>query len=283
MSGTGRRAPSVRLSGQCRCLGGEREYLVAEDREKRRRGRRRGRQEGHQRARPEKAPPEQVEEAPSPGPDEAPQPRSSRFSFRLRRRPGGGKAREAGKERSRPAERTAAAGARNVSPMDFWRSGTARTHREQPIRRKGPAGLWSRITGFYFPPWVPVVAIIVVVFGILGALFITRSATGAPRIAKDHWHVTYKYFVCGQVQPNFPTWEGGVHTHADGIIHIHPFTPSEEGSGARLVKWFEYGGGKLTQSEVRAPGSAKSYKNGDACPDGRPGVVPISVNGEKLD
>ncbi len=168
--------------------------------------------------------------------------------------------------------------------MDFWRSGTARTHREQPIRRQGPAGLWSRITGLYFPPWVPVVAIILVVFGILGALFISRTATGAPRIGKDHWHATYKYFVCGQVQPNFPTWEGvGVHTHGDGIIHIHPFTPAEEGSGARLEKWFEYGGGKLTGDEVRAPGSSKTYANGDACPDGRPGVVQVSVNGAPLD
>jgi len=110
----------------------------------------------------------------------------------------------------------------------------------------------------------------------------SESAVEGPRVGRDHWHATYKYVVCGQAQPNFPTWEAGVHTHADGIIHIHPFTPSEEGSGARLVKWFEYGGGKLTDDEVRAPGSAKSYKNDDLCPDGRAGVVQVSVNGEKL-
>ena len=110
----------------------------------------------------------------------------------------------------------------------------------------------------------------------------SESAVEGPRVGRDHWHATYKYVVCGQAQPNFPTWEAGVHTHADGIIHSHPFTPEEEGRGARLVKWFEYGGGVLTDDEVRAPGSAESYKNGDACPDGSPGVVQISVNGERL-
>lgn len=121
------------------------------------------------------------------------------------------------------------------------------------------------------------------VFAILGLLFVTRAATGAPRIGKDHWHATYQTFICGERQPNFPTWEAGVHTHADGIIHIHPFTPSEEGSGARLVKWFEYGGGKLTQTEMRMPGSRKDFKNGDPCPDGSTAVLQVFVNGQKMD
>jgi hypothetical protein len=68
-----------------------------------------------------------------------------------------------------------------------------------------------------------------------------------------------------------------VHTHADGIIHIHPFQTYEEGSGARLVKWFEYGGGKLTSSSVNIPGSSKTYTNGDTCPDGKPGELQVYV------
>ncbi len=106
---------------------------------------------------------------------------------------------------------------------------------------------------------------------------------GGPRIGRHHWHATYQTFICGQRQPNFPTWEAGVHTHADGVIHIHPFLPQEEGAGARLVKWFEYGGGKLTQSEMRMPGSRETYKNGDKCDDGSEAVLQVFVNGEKLD
>ncbi len=96
-----------------------------------------------------------------------------------------------------------------------------------------------------------------------------------PRIG-DHWHVTYEYVVCGEPQPLAPAWTGsGVHTHDGGIMHIHPFSASEEGEGARLVKWFEYGGGLLDGDEVRLPGSAETHKNGDECPDGMIGKVQV--------
>jgi uncharacterized cupredoxin-like copper-binding protein len=125
---------------------------------------------------------------------------------------------------------------------------------------------------------VPVAGIILVVFAILGGLFLIRTTAGAPRIG-DHWHATYTFTVCGEKQPNAPFWEGssGVHTHADGIMHIHPFQTYSEGSGARMVKWFEYGGGKLTNDSINMPGSSKTYKNGDKCPDGEEGELQIFV------
>ncbi|HLA18234.1 MAG TPA: hypothetical protein VJ253_02830, partial [Dehalococcoidia bacterium] len=173
----------------------------------------------------------------------------------------------------------------DVSPLAFWRRGRARTFRDQPeLRRQTLSGTLRRLRGMYFPPWVPVAFIILIVFGILGLLFYTRSATGAPRINQDHWHATYQVFICGTRQRNFPSWEGGVHTHADGVIHMHPFVSSEEGAGARLVKWFEYGGGKLTQTEMQMPGTPKDqvYKNGEKSKDGCEGVLQVFVNGEKM-
>lgn len=203
--------------------------------------------------------------------------------FRLWRRgrepEGSGK----GSEERRAGREAPGAGAPGVKPMDFWRSGRVRSYREAALGREASANPLKRLSGMYLPPWVPVVGIIIVVFGILGFLFFTRTAVGAPRIGRDHWHATYQFWVCGERQPNFPAWEAGVHTHADGVIHIHPFTPAEEGAGARLVKWFEYGGGKLTADSVRAPGSRTTYRNGDTCPDGRPGEVQVFVNGQRLD
>jgi hypothetical protein len=108
-------------------------------------------------------------------------------------------------------------------------------------------------------------------------------AVTAPRVGQDHWHATYEVFICGQRQPSFAHWLGGVHTHDDDIIHIHPLIPSEEGAGARLVKWFEYGGGKLTRTQMRMPGSRETFKNGDECPDSTEGVLQIYVNGEWMD
>jgi uncharacterized cupredoxin-like copper-binding protein len=190
---------------------------------------------------------------------------------------------DAGKASKR--ERTkAGVGGGEVSPMDFWRSGSMRSARDRRAGTPEPKGFVQRIRSIYIPPWVPVVAIIFVVFGVLGLLFVVRSATGAPRIGEDHWHASYTYYICGEKQPPAPTWEGvGVHTHADGIIHIHPFQQSEEGAGARLTKWFEYGGGKLDGDEVRMPGSADTYKNGDECPDGTIGEVQIFASGTKIE
>ncbi len=191
---------------------------------------------------------------------------------------------DAGKASRRERTR-ASVGGGEVSPMDFWRSGSMRSARD---RRAGTPseekGFFKRITSIYLPPWVPVVAIIFVVFGVLGLLFVVRSATGAPRIGVDHWHAPYTYYICGEKQPPAPTFSGvGVHTHADGIIHMHPFQQSEEGAGARLTKWFGYGGGKLDGDEVRMPGSADTYKNGDECPDGTIGEVQVFANGAKIE
>lgn len=139
-----------------------------------------------------------------------------------------------------------------------------------------------RIRDMHFPPWAPVAVIIFVVFGILGALFFAQGAAGAPRVG-DHWHSTYQIYICGNRQPNLANWGDGK-THDDGVIHTHPNTPNlDEGAGSRLTKWFGYGGGKLTQTEMRLPGSRKEYKNGDdTCEDGSETVLQVFVNSEKL-
>jgi len=131
--------------------------------------------------------------------------------------------------------------------------------------------------------------VVVLPFSVLVALAASAALTvvsgsdpaSEPRIG-DHWHAPYQVYICGERQPNFPTWESGVHTHSDGIIHIHPFQKLEEGRGARLVKFFEYGGGLLTQTEMKMPGSARTFRSGDECPDGSRGVLQVSVNEERL-
>jgi plastocyanin len=256
---------------------------VAEERRRRRRGHRRGRGSGQPEDRPAEENQEGLSEEPeAPDEERAEGGPKSRFGLPFGR--GNGDEGEGVERERRPKERQGAtSGARaDVSPLGFWRRGRARTYRDEPMPKATLSRTLRRLRGMYFPPWVPVAFIIVLVFGILGLLFIARSAAGAPRNG-DHWHATYSVFICGQRQPNFPTWEGGVHTHADGIIHIHPFTPSEEGAGARLMKWFEYGGGKLTGSEMRMPGDRDTYRNGDTCDDGTEAILQLFVNGEKLD
>jgi len=258
--------------------------VAEEERRRRRRGHRRGRGSAHPPGRPAEESPEEsqplvTEESEAPGV----LPKLPRFRFGRR---GERDEERAERRREEREERQRTGTPADVSPLTFWRRGQARTYREQAESRQTLAGTLRRIRGMYFPPWVPVAFIIVVVFGILVALFVVRGAAGAPRV-NDHWHATYQVVICGNRQPNFPTWESnlGIHTHGDGVIHIHPFTSAGEGAGARLVKWFEYGSGKLTQTEMHMPGTPEDqvYKNGEKSKDGCEGVLQVFVNGEKLD
>ena len=260
---------------------------MAEERRRRRRGRRRGGGDGHPSDRPTEERPEEgqtegAEEGEPQSTEESGSPSRRRFFFGRRRDREEEAEEKAERRREEREERQEAGAPADVSPLSFWRRGRVRTYREQPMPKQTLGRTLRRVRGMYLPPWVPVLFIILVVFGILGLLFVVRGATGAPRI-NDHRHATYQTFICGQRQGHFPEWRAGVHTHEDGIIHIHPFLPREEGAGARLVKWIEYGGGKLTQTELRKPGSREEFKNGDECPDGSVAFLQVFVNGEKLD
>ena len=212
----------------------------------------------------------------------------SRLRFRFGRR-GSREEEKARERRDQGREEGATAGTpADISPLSFWRKGRTRTYRDQPTPKRTLRRTLRNIQRLHIPPWAPVVGIILVVFGILGFMFYAREATGAPNIG-EHWHTTYEITICGERQPNIRQWSGGVHTHGDGVIHIHPQTTFEEGAGARLVKFFEYGGdalgtgAKLTKDELQIPGQREVWKNGDECPDGTEGVLQVFVNDQRLD
>jgi len=263
--------------------------VAEEERRRRRRGRRRGRRGGH----PAAGPPEERPEEEQPEEEETPSRARFRFGF-LRGRGERGheegdkeeKEEEVGEEKVEERRREdregrpVAAVPRSVSPLSFWRRGRARTFREQPMPKQTVRRTLRQIRGLQFPPWVPVLFIIALVGGILALFFVVGGARGSPRIG-DHWHSNYQIFVCGQRQPNVPTFDGPGNngTHGDGVIHNHPSLPQGEGRGAALDRWFEGGGGKLTKSEMQIPRTSETFKNGDQCPDGTEGVLQVFVNG----
>ena len=165
------------------------------------------------------------------------------------------------------------------SPLGFWRRSRTRSARQQD-NRKPAAGAGGLFSNFYFPPWAPVVGVMIIVFGILAGVFFFRQTTGDPKVG-DHWHASYEVVICGERQPDIPAFEGpeGVHSHGDGLVHMHPFNTSGEGAGARLVRFFEYGGGELTGSRLRMPGEDQTYRNGETCPNSDiPAEVQVFVN-----
>ncbi|HZP25579.1 MAG TPA: cupredoxin domain-containing protein [Dehalococcoidia bacterium] len=165
------------------------------------------------------------------------------------------------------------------SPLGFWRRGKTRSARGATGGRRtgGADGMRNPFANMYFPPWAPVVGVMVIVFGILAGIFIFRQTTGDPKVGQ-HWHARYEVTICGTRQAPIPTFEDpeGVHTHGDGVIHIHPFNADGEGDGARLVKFFEYAGGVLAKNELRMPGETKTYISGQPCAEGQdPAVVQV--------
>lgn len=67
------------------------------------------------------------------------------------------------------------------------------------------------------------------------------SVDGEAPMVGDHWHAAYGIFVCDNFLGPIPdqTDPEGIHTHGDGIIHIHPFGPSASGANATMGKFFD--------------------------------------------
>jgi hypothetical protein len=103
-------------------------------------------------------------------------------------------------------------------------------------------------------------------------------ASAAPRIG-DHWHAAYGIYTCGEFQPDLSDGpEGdvtGIHSHSDGLIHIHPFSSRVTGDGANLGAFGDTVEMELTDDSLQLPGR-EALENGDDC-GGRPGVVQVRV------
>ena len=127
---------------------------------------------------------------------------------------------------------------------------------------------------------VAVVALIFIVSLFAGSLPFTFGGS-SPGIG-DHWHASYEVSVCGETRPPVPTSSGGVHSHGDAAVHIHPQRPAESGSNATFARFYESAGGELKDDGLTLP-SGQTYTNGDLCPDDRPGQLAMTVNGVSVE
>jgi len=143
-------------------------------------------------------------------------------------------------------------------------------------------------------PWLYYAALTLAV--VLGVSLVVQSrherqvqlAAGtvvAPRMASgtrpfDHWHMAYGFYICGTFAPDLPddSTKGGIHTHADGLIHVEPLTVDDSGDHATVGRFVKLAGVTLSATEIKLPGQ-DAYTNGKKCPDGKPGEVETYVNG----
>jgi len=94
-----------------------------------------------------------------------------------------------------------------------------------------------------FPAAMTLVALLGVVL-----VFVARdqrsdlAPAGDPGL-EDHWHSAYNIFVCDEIDPTVFANDSeddrtGIHTHGDGLIHIHPFVSTVTGQYATLGAFF---------------------------------------------
>lgn len=104
------------------------------------------------------------------------------------------------------------------------------------------------------------------------------AETGGP----VHWHADFRIFSCGEeLELKSPTGISNrigtaeVHEHGDKRIHIEGTLARVE--EASLGSFFKALGGKLAIGEMTVPTTEgfTALKDGDACPDGKPGKLRV--------
>jgi hypothetical protein len=82
----------------------------------------------------------------------------------------------------------------------------------------------------------------------------------------DHWHAAYGFYVCDEFLPVLPEFEspGGMHSHGDGVVHIHPFAASRAGDNATLMNFLDDAGVTLTEDELGIAARGVAFPEGAA-------------------
>jgi hypothetical protein len=140
---------------------------------------------------------------------------------------------------------------------------------------------------------------------VLGLLLVGWSRNSARAIANvapkasagttlgDHWHAAFGVYKCDTWLPNITkvneareTQSGpvtdpdyavtGIHSHGDGVIHIHPFGAQGAGKNAKLGTYLRMVGAKLSDSKLEMPENLGTLNNDEDC-GGKPGKLKLLV------
>jgi hypothetical protein len=119
---------------------------------------------------------------------------------------------------------------------------------------------------------------------VLGILIIVVARSGFSSVSAEspkpgeHWHAAYGFYVCDSFLPplvDVTADTSGLHTHGDGIAHIHPFSNAYAGKNATLGNWgptvgVDFGSNSWELSD------GTTYENGYDC-GGQPATLSVYV------
>lgn len=91
---------------------------------------------------------------------------------------------------------------------------------------------------------------------------------GVPQLG-DHIHQAFAVNACGEFLPDLADFESnvGIHTHADGVIHIHPYSQLGVGANSTLGRYIddarEAGGFDIDISDSKLTYEGETYEEGE--------------------
>ncbi len=95
---------------------------------------------------------------------------------------------------------------------------------------------------------------------------VQQASGGTAPLVGDHWHVAWGVYVCDKYV-KLPEATGndpvGVHTHGDGLMHVHPFKESAAGKNATLARFFETENIKVGNNSIKL--GTTTYFGGKDC------------------
>ena len=102
-----------------------------------------------------------------------------------------------------------------------------------------------------------------------------------PRANQDHWHAAYGIFVCDKFAPVITDQRDpeGIHTHGDGVIHIHPFFRRSSGKNATLEKYADAVRMEISDSHIELPDGTTIREGKHKCA-GKDGILQIKLKGQ---
>jgi hypothetical protein len=105
------------------------------------------------------------------------------------------------------------------------------------------------------------------------------AASGA-RVDVDFWTAALGVKICGTWLSNAPAFglDTGVHSHGDGLVYVHPFTPDEAGDKATLGLFLQRGGWLASSDELKV-WDGDDHRSGSTCANGQPAQVRWWVDG----
>jgi hypothetical protein len=107
----------------------------------------------------------------------------------------------------------------------------------------------------------------------------TDEASAEAPTFGDHWHAAFGVYACDEFTDQVTDQNGdanGIHTHPDGLIHIHPTSAQATGDKATLGVFAEEVGLTVEDDRLELSGGDSFVEGEDEC-GAKPGIVQVAV------